>query len=426
MAARRNRLPLIGLLCADAISDVGNLLTMIALPWFVLETTGSATKTALTVSAVAIPVVITGLLGGALVDRVGYRKMSIASDLAGAAATAAIPLLHTTIGLEFWQLLGLVLLGALLDSPGSSARSALYPELAEAGRVSLERANGSLQMVRRISGLIGPPLAGVLILVLGPSQVLWLDAATFLISASIVLAAVPSRLEPPAAAGDSTGYVGQVVEGARFLKKEQTVLWLVIVTAAGNLLAEPVYLVVLPLLANQVYDSSVALGMMFAALAAGSLVGNGLYLTIGPGLPRRRVVIVGYLVRALTFCILPFSPPLWAMCASIFLNAVCLEPVNPILLTVFQERVPAGMRGRVFGILRASAAGVRPIGLMTYGAVAGSLGLQTALIVVAVVNFGVPIVSWIAPGLRQLDSQNHGSHPNLDKRINASASFDGP
>ena len=120
-----SRSPLYGLLTANAISQVGNIFAFIAIPWFVLQTTGSASKTRITVAAGALPVIIAGAFGGALVDRIGYKRASVLSDLAGSGAVLAIPLLHHTVGLACWQLLILVFLGAILDMPGVTARRSL-------------------------------------------------------------------------------------------------------------------------------------------------------------------------------------------------------------------------------------------------------------------------------------------------------------
>jgi MFS family permease len=119
----RRRGPLFALLAANAVSMSGNVAALVAIPWFVLQTTGSAARTGVIAAAGLVPVVISGLMGGALVDRLGYRRTSVLADLASSGAVAAIPLLHLTIGLEFWQLVVLVFLGGLLDAPGVTARS---------------------------------------------------------------------------------------------------------------------------------------------------------------------------------------------------------------------------------------------------------------------------------------------------------------
>ena len=111
---RRNVVPLIALLTANAISMVGNVLVMVAIPWFVLQTTESAAKTGITAVFTIVPTILSTFFGGPLIDRLGYKRVSIIADLASGVAVALIPLLYLTIGLEFWQLLILVFFGALL------------------------------------------------------------------------------------------------------------------------------------------------------------------------------------------------------------------------------------------------------------------------------------------------------------------------
>src|SRR6266540_7286317 len=124
---KKNLIPLYSLFIANAISLVGSVFSLIAIPWFVLQTTGSATQTGITGFFNVLPVVLAGFFGGTLVDRLGYKRTSIIADIASGITTALIPLLYFTIGFEFWQLMVLVFLGALLDTPGSTARSALVP-----------------------------------------------------------------------------------------------------------------------------------------------------------------------------------------------------------------------------------------------------------------------------------------------------------
>ncbi len=108
---------LYALFTANAISLTGNVFSNIAIPWFVLQTTGSATQTGITGFFTILPVVIAGFFGGTIIDRLGYKRTSIIADIASGVTTALIPLLHFTIGMQFWQLMVLVFFGALLDMP---------------------------------------------------------------------------------------------------------------------------------------------------------------------------------------------------------------------------------------------------------------------------------------------------------------------
>src|SRR5919109_1973419 len=189
---QKNSFPILSLFTANAISLVGNMLTAIAIPWFVLQTTGSATQTGITGFFTVLPVVLAGFFGGTLVDRLGYKRTSIIADLASGVTTALIPLLYFTVGLEFWQLLVLVFLGALLDTPGGTARAALLPELAEQAGMAIERVTSLIHVIERGARLVGAPLAGFLIGIIGTANVLWLDAISFFISAAIIGFVIPA------------------------------------------------------------------------------------------------------------------------------------------------------------------------------------------------------------------------------------------
>src|SRR5512142_427633 len=155
------------LFTANAISMVGNMLAFVAIPWFVLQTTRSAAQTGVTGFFSALASVVAGFFGGTVVDRLGFKRTSISADLACAIAFGLIPLLYATSGLQFWQLLVLVFAGNLLDAPGTTARKALIPDLAKLAGMSLERASAGIQSVERGSRLLGAPLAGILIALIG-------------------------------------------------------------------------------------------------------------------------------------------------------------------------------------------------------------------------------------------------------------------
>jgi len=207
------RLPLLALLGANAISLVGSQLTSLAIPWFVLQLTGSATKTGLTAFVNTLPAVLAGFFGGTLVDRLGYKRASVAADLLSGVSIALVPLLLRTGGLAFWQLLVLVFLRALLDTPGATARRSLLPDLAVLAGWRLERVNAAAQAIGNLAGLLGPPLAGLLIVTLGSSTALWVDAASFVASAAIVAAALPRGAPAPHAARTAGQYVRELGAG---------------------------------------------------------------------------------------------------------------------------------------------------------------------------------------------------------------------
>ncbi|MEX2406006.1 MAG: MFS transporter [Actinomycetota bacterium] len=395
-----NRGTLFALFAANAVSMTGNVAALIAIPWFVLETTGSAAKTGVTAFAALLPVVLSGLFGGALVDRLGYRRTSILSDLASAGAVAAIPLLHATIGLEFWQLVALVFLGGLLDAPGSSARTALLPDAAARAGWSYERATGAAAVVERGSRLAGAPFAGLLIAVTGPTNVLWIDAATFLVSAAAIAFGMPRAVK--ATERPSTSYVRELREGYAFLRRDRTLAVLVFTVALTNSL-DAVAMVALPVYAREVYGSAVSLGLLVGVAGAGSVVGALAFAGIGERLSRRGVFTFGFLFTSAWYPVAATFPPLGILVAAKFLCGVASGPLNPVIDTVFLERIPDGMRGRVFGATHAAAWIAMPLGVLVAGWLIERVGLQATLLGSGAAYVAVTLAARFSRSLRDLD-----------------------
>jgi len=398
------RLPIVALFAANAISMVGNVLAAIAIPWFVLQTTGSAAQTGITGFFTILPVVLAGLLGGVLIDRLGYRSTSIVADLASCVTVALIPLLHFTIGLEFWQLMVLVFLGGLLDAPGSTARSAMIPDLAALAGMPLERATSMGQVVERGSRLIGAPLAGILIATLGTANVLWLDAASFLISAALVAGAIRSGATKPREASPAR-YFDEAMDGLRFLSGHRLVLSMIAIVMITNFLDAAFGGVLLPVYINRVFGNALNLGLFMGVMGGGAVVGGIVFGMIGHRLPRYATFVTMFILTSLyswAFALfLPFSIILIAAAIA----GVGAGPLNPIIDTVILERVPADMRGRVLGTIQAGAWVTMPLGMLIAGVLTELLGLQTLLLTLALSYLVTTLSMLFIPVLRELDQR---------------------
>lgn len=401
-APARKRTPLLALYAANAISMTGNAAALVAIPWFVLQTTGSATRTGITALAGLIPVVLSGFFGGALVDRLGYRRTSIIADLASAIFVLAIPLLHATIGIAFWQLVVLVFLGGLLDAPGATAREALVPDVAKDAGWTLERASGVSAVIERGSRLAGAPLAGVLIALVGPTNVLWIDAASFVISAAIVAAGVPAALRVSREGG--TRYLEELREGFSFLRGDATLATLIGVVTLTNML-DSVSIVALPVLASRVYGSAVSLGLMTGVMGAGAVLGALAFSAIGHRVSRRLVFCGGFLAITIWYPAGAAFPPLAILLGVMAVAGFAAGPLNPVIQTVFFERVPDGMRGRVFGVTQALAWMAMPLGVLVAGPLIEAVGLRATFWIVGSAYLCVTLAAFFLPALRGLDGQ---------------------
>jgi len=391
------------LLAANTISLIGSSFTVVALPWFVLQTTGSASKAGLVGLSVALPRILAGVFGGTIVDRLGLKQTSVAADAISGASVALIPLLYHTVGLAFWQLLSLVFVGNLLNIPGTTARRAILPELAELAQIRLERINSAFESIQYLSRLLGAPLAGLLIALLGSVYVLWIDAATFVISAVLVGALVPTAASLPVAAR-AEGYWRQLAAGFRFLRNDRVLFWMAIALLISNAFGLALVPVILPVYADQFLGSATALGLMVSAIGVGGVIGSCVYGAVAYRLPRRTIWLLAFLVAPLEYWVLLAHPPLFVIIAALIIVGLAFGPFNPVMVTIRQERVPLAMRGRVFSLFSAMSLAAQPLGMAFAGFAIEAVGFNLTVLLFAIALQGLSVVLLFIPTLRDMDA----------------------
>ncbi|GCE21339.1 MFS transporter [Dictyobacter kobayashii] len=399
-------LPIVALFIANVCSFVGDVLMNLAIPWLVLQTTGSAAKAGITAFSFMLAVVISSFVGSLLIDRLGYKRTSVSGDIASGIAVALIPLCYATIGLSFWQLQLLVFLAGLLQTPGSEARYALLPDLIKQSRMPAERANSLYDGVRRVAGFIGAPLAGILIIFIGTANLLWIDGATFLFSAILLAWAVPHTPPVRKASEKKGSYLAELKEGLVFIRRTPIMLAVVITVMITNMLDQGMVGVIQPTYAKEIFGSALALGSLIAAFGGAAFVGTLLFAWIGHRLPRRLTLGLCFTISSiLRFVPLVLMWPLPIMIVAYAVAGPLIGPINPIFSSVEQEIVPVEMRARVFGALAAGVTFGMPLG----GLVAGYL-VQWAGVIPGIIAFGsiylaCTVSLLINPALKGMDKQ---------------------
>jgi len=383
----KNILPIYALFTGNIISYIGNTLTLLAVPWFVLQITGSIELAGIVGFFSLVSTILSGVLSGVLVERLGYRRTSVVGDILSGLTVLLIPLLHNTIGLAFWQLLLLVFMGGLLRAPATTARDTLIPNLAELAGMRLERANSFSQGVIRLAVLVGAPLTGVLIASIGTSNLLWLDAASFGFSALIIGLFVPARLpvEKHVAAkkkigvAKKQGYFAALREGLSFTK-DPVLLTLLVIFIVTNMVASASSAVVIPAYILQTYHSAIPFGLLYAAFSGMGFVGTLVFGVIGHRFPRRLTVIFSMIIGgALRFWVL-LIPNFPLQLLWFALAGLAFGPINPLIFTVIQERTPRERLARVMGVGSAMVMGGMPLGTLASGFIVSWIGLSATLL----------------------------------------------
>lgn len=391
------------MLVAQVVSVAGNRMALLAIPWFVLQTTGSAALTGVAAAMNTIPVVLTGIFAGPVIERIGYRRTSIAADAASGVTILLIPTLSAAGLLSFPWLLALIFAGALLDAPGETARRALVPELAEAAGMALDRATSLQDTSFRLAQMLGAPVAGVLIAIIGATGTLVVDAVSFGVSAIIVAIGVGSHLTTRATP-DAAPYREQLQAAVHQLRRDRLLRSVIVVFVLANMLEAGLVRIVLPVLAERIYDDPLVLGLAVGAMGAGALVGVSGHAWLHGRTTRRKILVPGFALagapKLLVVALL--LPPVWLV-AALFAFGIAMGPVNPISGAMQYELVPPTMRGRIFGFLAAGFVGAGALGALGAGVLVSAIGVQMSLLVGAGIYAIVTLVPFVHPSWRELD-----------------------
>jgi MFS family permease len=372
---------ILALLCAETVSTSGSEMTWLALPWFVLTTTGSPTRMGFVVAAGVAGAALFGLPGGAVLARLGARRTMLIADACRAPLALAVPVLHWTGGLSFPLLLGLVFAQSAFFGPYFAAQRVVVPELLGEDEEVVGRANALLQGATRITLVLGPAVAGVLIGVIGAANVLVIDAVSFAVSFLLVATFLP-RTRP--VEQDESG--GGLFAGLAYIRRDPLLrAWgsmMIVIDASWLVLFAAV-----PVLVFEEYGRHAAIaGWLIGAFGAGALLGNVVaYRTL------RRVdsltwASVGLLVEALPLWLLPLPLPAVAIGAALFISGLVNGLVNPALHSIVTLRPPAAIRGKVMSALLTLSQVGGPLALLAAGPALGAFGARPVFAVVAAVQ----------------------------------------
>lgn len=422
MSVPRHRTPIYALLVANSLSFLAEAIAMVAIPWFVLELTGSYARMGLVGFFTVMPRVVATFLGGQVVDRLGFRTSSIASDLLSGLSVCGIPILYATGNLTFAWLVVLVIVGAVFDGPGATAKDAMVPELAAAARINLDRVNAYFQGARRLSLFIGPLVAGFLVAWVGTSNVLWVNAVVFGLSALVTMTLIPPVTASEPEAEQPGSFWANTLFGFRFIRQHRLMLWLVGIVCLMNFLDAPLATVQLPALVREHYGSAEQLGILLSAFGGGAVIGTIIFSAIAPRLSRRKTFISGFFAAGLAFLVLATAPPFAAAVATTFFIGLIGGPLNPILMSIRQEFVPMRYRARVFGTMTAVAFVAIPFGQLVGGYLIEWLGVQIVTAAVAVVYLAVVVSMIFNPVLHEMDHRrDQPANPTIPTGVNRPA-----
>jgi len=369
------------------VSNVGTWMQRVAQDWLVLQLSGhSGVALGITTGLQFLPMLLLAPFAGTLADRYSKRKVLIATQAFMATVGLILGLLDISGVVQVWHVYALALLlgvGAACDAP---ARQSFVIEMV--GRDDLPNAVGLNSASFNLGRVIGPSLAGVLIVLVGTGPVFLINAASF---GAVIFALTrmrPSELLPMPR---SPGGRGQLLEGIRYVRaRPDLVLVLVIVFFVGTFGLN--FQMTSALMATAVFGKGAgAYGLLGSVVAIGSL--SGALLAARRGRPRLRLIVLSAVAFGVVEVAAGLMPTYLSFMALLIPLGLCQMTMLNAANATMQLGVDPVMRGRVMALYMAVLMGGTPIGAPLVGALAEAFGARWSLIAGGLISAGAAIVA---------------------------------
>ena len=389
------------------ISLFGDRVHQVAIAAIVFVLTGSPIAVALVFVSATLPNLLFGPIAGTLVDRWDHREVLVVSDILRAAVVFIMPIAATA---NIWLVYPLAFLLTTISIFFRPARVAILPRLVREDE--LLTANSALWIGETLADVIGFPLAGLFVALVADavSIAFWFDGATYLASALLLSTLIPRPVQSEAPMGarsqaEAGGFREELLEGWRFLRNEPVLL-------ANTLLAVVAQLTVGVLIGQtavfaehvfggQGFDWRAVYGFIEGSQGAGNLIGGFVIGLVGARLAKGRLIIAGYIVLGLLTTVMALSGNLGVVLSIAFgigiANMLFIIPSQ----TLFQERTPGNLIGRVVGFRFSLVFGAMTLSIGLGGVLAQTVGVTTVIAAFGLVTAAAGVVGWFVPAVRE-------------------------
>ncbi len=357
------------------LSAIGDSLTRVALTWLVFEETKSAQALGILTIAYTAPILLGGFFAGPLLDRFGARRVMIFDNLLRGFVFALIPILHLLNKLEFWHVYIFAAIYGMLMMISLAGGPTLIPSIVK--EEQLETANAMETLSYTISGVIGPPLAGLLIVWIGSTNVVILDALSYFIFAFALL--VMSIREPVHLPSEQTNASYSILDAVRLMTGNKVILSTTLMFMAFNV-GLGALTVFLPLISDQIAaSSSEVFGALLGALALGEVISAWLAGSLSLNMILGKRIALAQILSGLSLALLLAGAVFWMVAIGLFLLGFFSAPLTIWAQTLRMQVIPPEMRGRTFALLRTLMQGATPLGGALAGFLLPVLGMQSMI-----------------------------------------------
>jgi MFS family permease len=384
-----------------SFSVLGDGMTRVALIWFVYSATGSARAVGTLLLCYTGPIIVGGLMAGMLLDRFDRRHVMIADNVTRGAVIGLIPLLHALGHLALWHAYVVAAVYGLLMMISLAGGPSLVPSLVPDEQLSTANALEMLSFT--LGGVVGPPLAGFLIAIIGAPNVVIVDVASYALFAlalsRVRLAPRPVTTAPTAGQAYNLGHAVRLLLGNRILLST-TAMFLSFNVGRGMLL------VWLPILADRSLGGGAGLyGLLLGAEAVGEVTSSLLAGGMTPRLPLGISICLSQMLAGAVLLVVLTAQNVWGAMVGLVLYGAASAPLTIWAQTLRMRIIPERLRGRAFALLRTLMQSGTPIGGALGGLLLPLIGIP-AMIVLSACIVGAPgLIGIQVRELREADNR---------------------
>jgi MFS family permease len=325
----------------------------------------------LVITAEAIGLALLSLLGVRLLNRVGARMTMLVCDASRGPVMLVVPVLHWTGNLSFGVLIVVAFLIGALTGPYFAAQRIIVPELLGEDERVVSQATALFQGATRVTLLLGPPFAGVLIGMIGAPSVLLIDAATYVVAVTLIALFVPST-KPLQTDEESRG----LRAGLRWVSSDPLIRAWRACLIVGDVAWQAIF-ISLPVLVVARYDADPrVVGLMFAGFGVGAVLGNIVSYRLVRRTEGLGLIVRVALIQALPLWILVYDVPAWAAVGALLASGLGNGLINPSLHSITTLRIPVALRASVMSSLMSLHMVAMPIGILGAGPLLDAFGVE--------------------------------------------------
>ncbi len=391
------------------ISQAGDSVYQIGLLWLMLEVSGSKLATGLVAMSGYLPVLLFGLLSGALTDRFNRRSLMILADIARGLLVLTIPFLFYTGSISGF-ILAIITFGvAIFDTIFMPARDTAVALLAPENK--LLQANSLIQTSWQFAVLLGPVLAAAVIPLFGVTHLFTFDAVTFFVSLMFILKITLPRAESaPQKRPNLTltilrtelkSAVADVMAGLRYAAQNKVIWGLLIITAADNLFIMGPAIIGPPIFIREVLHLD---AVMYAygetAYAVGMIIGTVALNFYGKYFRNSHMLLWGIMLDGITFLPLLWVDTFWGMYLTIIAHAAVIPLIIVPRPTLIQTLVPKEMQGRIFSMISVAVYGLTAISVALTGIMAELMPISYVFGLISILATLCGVFGWLVKEFR--------------------------